>query len=369
MPKSSYNICLMRGDGIGPEIFDAALLVLNSVLEKFKISFDYTEVPAGDLALREHGDALPKRSLDTFAQSDACLKGPVGITVMDINTKLRFGFDLYANIRPAKSYRGICPPALRPDIDLIVIRENSEGFYRALENQITPGVWTCAGVFTEHGARRIVEYLMRRRPDANKTLALGTKANIFRNSHGMYLRVFEETAASYPEVRFEHYYADALFAKLVREPQKFRMIVSENLIADLLSDLTGQIAGGLGMTPGTNINYETKHAYFEPTHGSAPDIAGRGIANPIGLVRSASLMLEYLSVAHDDMRLQDASETIEEAVGKLLNSNDKSILPFELGGSANAVKVATALISLITGNDHSQSCEMPPDEEHSTHLE
>ena len=354
MAKNSYSICLMRGDGIGPEIFDSALHVLDSALGKYRIHAEYQEVPAGDSALRQYGDSLPKSSVKAFAQTDACLKGPVGETVMDINTRLRFNFDLYANIRPAKSYPAICPPALRPDIDVILIRENAEGFYRAIENEVEPGIWTCTGIFTEKAARRIADFSFRyltskKRAKKSAALALATKANIFRKTHGMYLRVFQEVAQAYPQVRFEHYYADALCARLVREPHKYDMIVSENLLADLLSDLAGQIAGGLGMIPGTNINYETKRAYFEPTHGCAPDIAGKGIANPIGLIRAAGLMLEYLGMVHSDPKLTDASLSIESAVETLLSSSDKSILPFEVGGRAHASKVAETLVSIING--------------------
>ena len=342
----------MRGDGIGPEIFDCTLRLLDAVLGKYKIQVEYEEVPAGDSALKQYGDALPKKSVETFAKSDACLKGPVGESVMDINRKLRFDFDLYADIRPAKSYPAICPPALRPDIDVIVVRENAEGFYRAIENEVIPGVWTCTGVYTERGARRIADYSFRylaaNKRRKNATLALATKANIFRKTHGLYLSVFKEVAQNYPEIRFEHYYADALCARLVREPQKYDMIVAENLIADLLSDLAGQVAGGLGMTPGTNINYETKHAYFEPTHGSAPDIAGKNIANPIGMIRAGALMLEYLGMVNDDQKPKEASRCIETAVETLLNSKDKLTLPFEIGGSANASKVTETLMSIIT---------------------
>jgi 3-isopropylmalate dehydrogenase len=174
--KSVYSIALMRGDGIGPEIIAATLKVLDSVSSKQHFRLEYREVQAGDGALKEFGDALPKESLDAFAECDACLKGPVGETVMDINLKLRFGFDLYANIRPCRSYPGISPPALRPDIDLVVLRENSEGFYKALENEITPGTWTASGVFTEKGANRIANSRLtmqggeagRRRVDALK---------------------------------------------------------------------------------------------------------------------------------------------------------------------------------------------------------
>jgi len=345
----------MRGDGIGPEIIDQTLSVLESACRRFRIHLSYDEVPAGDSALREYGDALPIKSVEAFANSDACLKGPVGETVMVINTKLRFGFDLYANVRPAVSYPGICPPALSPDIDITVIRENSEGFYRALENEVIPGVWTTTGVFTEWAAKRIAEFSFRYAESERRhrhkipKLALATKANIFRKSQGMYVRIFEEVAKSHPGVKFEHYYADALCARLVREPEEFHVIVSENLLADLLSDLAGQVAGGLGMTPGTNINYERKLAYFEPTHGSAPDIVGRGIANPIGQIRSAALMLRYLSLIHKDQRLSEAADSIEASIGILLSSSDRAILPREIGGTSNTNQVGDMIASLVEG--------------------
>jgi 3-isopropylmalate dehydrogenase len=307
----------------------------------------------GDSALRVLGDPLPARSIEAFASSDACLKGPIGETVMAVNKKLRFGFDLYANLRPAKSYKGICPPALRPDIDLLIVRENSEGFYRALENEIAPGIWTASGVFTERGARRIADLSFRyaeMRSSIKHThakLALATKANIFTSTHGLYLEVFKAVAHNHPEVEFNHYYADAMCARLVKEPEQYDVIVSENLLADLLSDLAGQVAGGLGMTPGTNINYETKHAYFEPTHGCAPDIVGKDMANPIGQIRSAALMLEYLGMMYDDPKLTKAALEIESAIEEILNSADLSIIPKEVGGRASAAEVAEAISERI----------------------
>jgi isocitrate/isopropylmalate dehydrogenase len=343
----------MRGDGIGPEIMDAALRVLDAVKSRFHIEIEYTDVPAGDTALREYGNPLPPQSVKAFAESNACLKGPVGETIADINRKLRFDFDLYANLRPAKSYPGICPPALSPNVNITVVRENSEGFYRAIENEVQPGIWISTGVFTEKGARRIAEFTFRYAKMEDRTKAkqprvtLATKANIFPKTQGMYLRVFQEVAQEYHEIGFEHCYADALCARLVRQPKDFDIIVSENLLADLLSDLAGQIAGGLGMTPGTNINYETRHAYFEPTHGSAPDIVGKHVANPIGQIRSASLMLRYLGMTYNDASLIDGAASIEVAIGKLLNSVDRSVLPVEVGGKADAAKVADTVASLI----------------------
>jgi 3-isopropylmalate dehydrogenase len=356
MAGRKYKICLIIGDGIGPEIVKSTVLVLGELGARLGFELEYVEVPGGDSALKQYGDALPQSSVDTFASTDACLKGPFGETVSVINNKLRFGFDLYANIRPARSYPAICPPALRPDIDYVVIRENSEGFYRALENEISPGTWTTTGVFTEKAAERIARfsfsYAKRRRSDKKKesSVTLATKANIFPKTHGLYLRQFEKVAKEFPDVSFHHYYADALCAMLVRDPLRFDVMVSENLIADLLSDLAGQIAGGLGMTPGTNINYENRHAYFEPTHGSAPDIAGKGIANPIGQIRSGLLMLDYLAMVHDDQRLHEAALLGETTIAKLLSSADRSKLPIELGGQAGSAAVTSTIVSLLSAS-------------------
>lgn len=236
---------------------------------------------------------------------------------------------------------------------MIIIRENSEGFYRAIENEIEPGVWTAGGVFTAKGARRIAELSFviaktrLRHHTKEAAVALATKANIFRKTHGLYLHAFRELAGKHPDVKFEHFYADAMCARLVREPERYDVIVSENLLGDLISDLAGQVAGGLGMTPGTNINYQTRHAYFEPTHGSAPDIVGRNLANPIGQIRAGALMLEYLASAYGDPNVGRAAECIESAVGKLLNSTKRSILPRELGGNADSAAVAREVASLL----------------------
>src|SRR2546425_11701682 len=160
MTKKKYSVVGMDGDGIGPEVVHEALRVLDAAAEKFHFRLDYRHVPAGDASLRQFGDALPEKSVEAFASSDACLKGPVGESVRTINDKLRFGFDLYANLRPARSYPGICPPALRPNIDMTVIRENSEGFYRGLESRLTPDLATTTGVFSPRGAQRIAEFTL-----------------------------------------------------------------------------------------------------------------------------------------------------------------------------------------------------------------
>ncbi len=353
LAEAEYKIALILGDGIGPKVIDAAKEVLRAAQELCKFRLAYKLAPCGDSTKAETGEAVPESSVKTFLESHACLKGPVGETVMDVNRRFRFDFDLYANIRPAKSYPQITPPALRPDIDLVVIRENTEGFYKAIEDQVAPGLWLTSGLYSDKACKRIAkfsfEYAQKRLKSrgGKGKVAFAHKANVFRNSHGMFLSICKQTASIYPEIEFSSYYADAMCALLVRQPHTFDVILAENLIADLLSDLAGQVAGGLGMTAGTNINYERKLGYFEPTHGSAPDIAGSGKANPIGQIRSAALMLEFLGMAHGDGRCVRASEMIERAIEEYLTKLNKMSLPVELGGNASTSKVGEAIASKL----------------------
>ncbi|MEM2982519.1 MAG: isocitrate/isopropylmalate family dehydrogenase [Candidatus Bathyarchaeia archaeon] len=351
--KDNYRIAVIEGDGIGPDIVKEAIRVLESVQSKFGFRLEYVEAPMGDRVKETLGEAVPKESLDVFLKSDAGLKGPVGETTRDLVQALRFNLDLYANIRPAKSYSTITPPALRPDIDMIVVRENTEGLYRAMEDEIVPGVWTTTGVYTEKACERIVRLsfdLAKNRlvRGGKGEVVLAHKANIFRKTHGMFKELFRRISVDYPEVKARDLYADAVCALLVKEPHKFDVIVAENLIADLLSDLAGQVAGGLGMTAATNFNMERGIGYFEPTHGCAYDIAGTGKANPIGQISSAGLMLEFLGNYHQDRRLLDASRSIEIAVEKYLTGSPREDLPIELGGRANTLKVGERISRLTT---------------------
>ncbi|MCW4032601.1 MAG: isocitrate/isopropylmalate family dehydrogenase [Candidatus Bathyarchaeota archaeon] len=350
MGSKTYEICEIQGDGIGPEIMNAAKIVIGAIGEAYNINVKYRAAPAGDAVKKETGSAVPEESIKIFQECDAGIKGPVGESVRDLFLAFRKRFGLYVNIRPAISYPNICPPALRPDINLVVIRENSEGIYRAMENEVIPGVWTVTGVYTQETCERIARfsfnYAMRRLKNGigKGIVACAHKANIIRKSHGMFSKAFEDISSEYPEIRFENYYADALTAHLVRRPHEFDTIVSTNLLADLLSDLAGQIAGGLGMTAGTNMNPEKKIGLFEPTHGSAPDIAGTGKANPIGMIRSISLMFEFLAEAYRDNSCLKASIAIEKAIEKMLSSTQ---LPMELSGKLNCTQVGEHIAEYI----------------------
>jgi len=353
MAKKVYKICIIPGDGIGPEIMDATKRVINAIEEVYNLKIRYKEAPCGDSVKEKEGSAVPEESIKIFRECDAGLKGPVGESVRDLVVAFRQRFGLYVNIRPAISYPNICPPALRPDINLVVIRENAEGMYRSIENEVIPGVWTVTGVYTKEVCDRLArftfEYVAKRleKGQGKGIVACAHKANIFRRSHRMFYKAFEEISSEYPEIRFESYYADAICAHLIKRPQEFDVIVSTNLLADLISDLTGQIAGGLGMTAGTNINPEKKMGLFEPTHGAALDIAGTGKANPIGMIRSAALMFEFLGdVYHDDDCLK-ASITIEKSLEYMLTQEKKEELPIELGGKLSCDQVGEHLADFI----------------------
>ncbi len=357
MGKKTYEISIIEGDGIGPEIMNAAKKVISEIEDVYGLKVRYRDAPCGDSAKDKMGSAVPEESIRIFQESDAGLKGPVGESVRELFLAFRKRFQLYVNIRPAISYPNICPPALRPDINLTVIRENSEGIYRAMENEVVPGIWTVTGVYTKEICDRLArfsfEYAMKRLKTGRGKgiVACAHKANIIRNSHGMFSKAFEEISSNYPEVRFENYYADAVCVHLIRRPQEFDVLVSTNLLADLISDLTGQIAGGLGMTAGTNINPEKKIGLFEPTHGSAPDIVGTGKANPIGMIRSVGLMFEFLGESHNDDKCSNASIAIEKSIERMFTSEKRELMPIELGGKSNCEQVGEYLANFIK-TDH-----------------
>jgi 3-isopropylmalate dehydrogenase len=353
MSKKTYQICVIEGDGIGPEIMSATKKVIGSIEKSYNIKIEYIEAPCGDNAKEEFGSAVPEESIKIFQESDAGLKGPVGESVRDLFLAFRKRFQLYVNIRPAISYPGICPPALRSDINLAVIRENSEGIYRAMENEVMPGIWTVTGVYTKEICDRLAHYSFKYALKRLKTgrgkgiVACAHKANIIRKSHGMFFKAFEEVSSNYPDIKLENYYADAVCVHLLRRPQEFDVVVSTNLLADLISDLAGQIAGGLGMTAGTNINPENKMGLFEPTHGSAPDIVGTGKANPIGMIRSVALMFEFLAESYNDKDCANASISIEKSIERMFTDEKKETMPIELGGRSNCEQVGDCLAGFI----------------------
>ncbi|MDT0632883.1 isocitrate/isopropylmalate dehydrogenase family protein [Rubrivirga litoralis] len=320
----AYAATLIPGDGIGPEVTAATV----SVLEATGVAFDWDEQQAGVGAYEATGDALPEATVASIERTRLALKGPlttpVGTGFRSINVRLRQHFDCYANVRPCETLPNTHGPF--EGVDLLLYRENTEGLYAGIEyfderNQIADSI----NRITRTGSERIIRYAFedaKRR--GRKRLTLVHKANILKESSGMFLRIGREIAADYPDVEFDDRIIDNMAMQLVIRPDEYDAIVTTNMFGDILSDLMSGLVGGLGVTGSANIGEDC--ALFEAVHGSAPDIAGQGIANPTALVRSGEMMLRYLG---EDA----AAEAIRQALHDVYS--DPSTLTSDLGGDAS----------------------------------
>ena len=339
-----YKIALMPGDGIGPELTEATLKVLDAVQKKFGIQLDFIKVEAGDDCLKKRGVALPEETMSTIKSSNACLKGPVGETAADVIVKLRLLLDLYANLRPLKSYPNT--PSIRADIDMLFVRENTEDVYKGLEFNIDSDTAICLRLITRKGSERIARYafeMARKRKKALKVTAIH-KSNVLKVTDGLFLKTCEEVAKSYPDISLNDMYVDAASMELIRSPQIFDVIVTTNMFGDILSDEAAMTVGGLGMAPGANIG--DKYALFEPIHGSAPKLAGKQVANPTSMILAARLMFEWLGMKNSDSSCIQASYEIERALVETLNAK---ILTEDLGGAVKTGKFGEAIAKRIAG--------------------
>ena len=328
-------VVMIPGDGIGPEVMSAA----REVLQAAGAHIDWIEADAGLPALEKHGDPLPTETLDLIRRHRVALKGPcttpVGKGFRSVNVRLRQELNLYASIRPVRSLPGIDVPY--QNVDLVVVRENTEGLYAGLEHYVVPGVVESLRIVTRTAAERIVRFAFElARTEGRKRVTFCHKADVLPQSDGMFLAVARTVADDYPFLEFQEIAIDHLALELALEPNHFDVLVMENLFGDVISDLCAGLVGGLGLVPGANIG--TRHAVFEAVHGSAPDIAGKGLANPIALIRSAALMLEHIGQ-------RQAANGIEEAVRKTLPN--KAALTRDLGGAGTTATVTRALIANV----------------------
>jgi 3-isopropylmalate dehydrogenase len=338
-----YKIALMPGDGIGPELTETTLEVLNAVQNQYNLELSFINVDAGDACYARSGVALPKETIHAIKTSDVCLKGPVGETAADVIIRLRLLFDLYANLRPLKSYPNV--PSMRPDIDMLFVRENTEDVYRGLELNIDENTAVCLRVITRKGSERIAHYAFKMAQKRGKDLKVTAihKSNVMRVTDGLFSRVCNEVAQEYPDVSLNELYVDAAAMELIRSPHTFDVIVTTNMFGDILSDEAAMTVGGLGMAPGANIG--DGYALFEPVHGSAPTLAGRQIANPASMILAAKLMLDWLGMRHSDSALLKAAVSIEDALTRTLNDN---ILTRDLGGTAKTNEFGSAVAKKIS---------------------
>ena len=339
---NEYKVSLIEGDGIGPELTKATLTVLDSAQKKFGIRLNIVEAEAGDATLAKRGVALPADTVEKIKTSHVCLKGPVGETAADVIVKLRLMFDLYANLRPIKSFPK--SGAMRPDIDMMFVRENTEDLYKGLEFSLGDTAIALRVITrknTERIARRGFE-IARMRNGKKKVTAIH-KANVMRVTDGLFSSVCREVSKQYPDIAYNELYVDAASMRLIKEPQVFDVLVTPNLFGDILSDEAAQLIGGLGMAPGANIG--DSFALFEPIHGSAPNRAGKQTANPLSMILAAKMMLDWLGEKYNDSNCVKAGTAIENSVVKTLESGPT--VP-DCGGRATTQGMAEAIAKALT---------------------
>lgn len=355
----TYKIAALPGDGIGPECLDATLQVLKCVENEFGIRLDVQSYQAGAEHFRETGVALPDGVLQSCRESDAVLLAAIGLPDVrkadgtevqpDMMMGLRRELGLYAAVRPVKLYPGVQSPLNTADagIDMVILRENLEGLFASFGGgcQLNDQVATDTLVITREGTRRVVDFAFRlarqrrgRPSDGKRQVTCVDKANVFR-SFAFFRKVFFDVAANYPDIEANTAYVDAMSLYMVTIPSQWDVLVMENQFGDILSDLGAAIVGGLGLGPSAEIG--DQHALFQPSHGSAPQLAGKNVANPMATILSAAMMLDWLGERHRDAKATHAAKAIEQAVAVVLQQG--RIRTADLGGASSTSEVAAAV--------------------------
>lgn len=342
---TKYSISLVNGDGIGPDLANSGQMLIDSISEYSGIKFDIVNVEAGDNALVKYSMALPDFSFESIKKSDVCLKAPVGEHAAEVILVLRRYFDLYANIRPAKSYPNV--KSLHPSVDLVVVRENTEDLYLGWEFPIGDEAVIGLRLTTAEASRNIAEYAFEEamRRDDKKSVVCVHKSNVMRVGDTMFSKISKEVAKKFPDVEFSESYVDACAMNLIRNPEKYDVLLTTNLFGDILSDEAAQVVGGLGLAPAGNIG--KKFAIFEPVHGAAFDIANKNIANPSSMFLSIKMMLEWLARKNknnEENRLIELGIKIEKTLISLLEQNLKTI---DIGGNMHTDEFTEMFISKL----------------------
>jgi isocitrate dehydrogenase (NAD+) len=331
----SHTITLIAGDGIGPEVTEAVLRILHVA----GVKIDWDRQDAGITAFERHRTALPVELLDSVRRTRIALKGPVttpiGEGFTSVNVGLRKALDLYANLRPVWSLPGV--PSRFSDIDLVIVRENTEDLYSGLEHEVVPGVIESLKIITEKASRRIAEFaFMHARRHGRKKVTAVHKANIMKLGDGLFIRTSRDVARQFTDIAYEERIVDAACMLLVMKPESFDVLVMPNLYGDIVSDLCAGLVGGLGVVPGANLGLES--AVFEAVHGSAPDIAGKNLANPTALLLSALLMLRHIGE-------DDAAARIQRALYAVLDAGRARTR--DLGGTSSTSEFTAAICAAI----------------------
>ena len=352
-----YRLGVMLGDGIGTEIVPASVRVVDAALAAAGAPpVAWQELPLGAVAIEEHGSAIPPATMEALATLDGWLLGPHDSAAypepfrsqLNPSGAIRKHFDLYANIRPARAFEG--GTAIAPDTDLVIVRENTEGFYADRntyagtgEFMPTADVAVAMGVFTRPAIQRIARTALELARRRRKKLTIVHKANVLQLSSGLFKRVCLEVADNYPDVEVDDFHIDAMTVHLLRRASSFDVVVAENMFGDILSDMAGELAGSLGIAP--SINASDDRCKAQASHGSAPDIAGKGLANPIAMILSAGMLLDWLGRRHGDERLVDAAVRVEDGVRAAVRSG---VSTRDLGGDASTDEFTSAVVTQIS---------------------
>ncbi len=336
-----YDIAVLKGDGIGPEVTEAAVQVLEAVqasTEELKFNFLFGE--AGYHCIAEHGTNLPEETIALLKRSVACLKGPMTTpeeagAPISVAVTLRRMFNLYANVRPCRNFPSV--EALKPNIDLVVVRENTEGLYSGVEFKLAPGIGVAMRIITQEASLRIAEFAFKLAASRRKKLTYVHKGNILRITDGIFKEAIKETGKKYPSVATEELHIDAATMQLIKKPESFDVLVTTNLFGDILSDEAAQVTGSLGLAASANIG--DAYGMFEPVHGSAPKYTGMNRVNPIAMIMASSMMIDYLGE-------KETAQRIEKAVLEVLK--DGKVRTADLGGNATTSQLSTAIADRVS---------------------
>lgn len=357
MSKANYNIVLLPGDGIGPEVTDAAVSVLNAVTQAHDLHFSYAIYRAGAQLYRETGISMAEQDMAALPQADAILLGAMGLpsvrkpdgTEIAPQIDIRERYGLFASLRPCKFFAGV-PSRIKADkVDMLVIRELTEGLFAGRHDILTPSDESASDrlVITRAGCERLFKLAFEQAQFRRKTygtpghVTLLDKANVLR-SNAFMRKIFDEVAKDFPDVQHTHLYIDAGSMMLVTDPERFDVVVTENVFGDITSEIAAGVVGGLGVAPSADVNDEM--AVFQPSHGTAPDIAGKGIANPVATILSAGMLLDWLSEKHADPRCSAAAASLRLAVAEVLRHGPRT---GDIGGSATTKEVTDAIIQAL----------------------
>jgi len=358
MNSSGITIAVLAGDDIGPEVVDATVAVLDQAASARGIPIAWERLPVGLAAVDEHGSTLPDRTIERLREIPGWILGPVSHRDYPLGDQryrnpsgyLRKNFELYANLRPSRGWAGV--PAVHPDLDVVIVRENTEGFYADRNmldgnGELRPDEDTVISVrlVTRRASVRVARqaFELARSRDKKKTVTAVHKANVLRRGDGLFLACCREVAADYPDVNFDDYLVDAFAMRLILRPDVHDVVVTTNMFGDILSDEAAGLVGGLGLAPGLNTGDD--HAMAQAVHGSAPDISGRGIANPTAEILSGAMLLDWLGRTRGPEALSAAARDIERAVGVALAEGGK--LTPDLGGKAGTTQLTEAIISAL----------------------